>query len=562
MSLPTFEKMLQARTHIGHRASKWNPRFAPFILTKKNERHIIDLAKTHECLQIAAKNMQEIIKKGGKILFVGTKKQAQAAIIDATEKLEAPYIIERWLGGTLTNFPTIYKSIKKLSKMDELEDDPAYKHLTKKEQAIIQGKRITLEKNLAGIKGINRLPQALFVIDIKREATAVKEATKLGIPIFAIVDSNTNPTLVDFPIPCNDDSKAAIEIILQYLALTVAPSLQAFKEAKNAPAQFTTQQNDAAATPTNQTTDSAKKTTITKEPVKTAEPAEKAKPAKTAATPTTAKETTKTDQKMDKQARLMALKTLRERTKAGVMACQKALKEANGDIEQAVKILHVEIKKKVEKLRKNEATHNVVFGNVNDKQNLGVLIQLACQTDFVGSNPNFAELANEIIHTALEQNPEDATKLLAAKTPTGTVQEKIDFWIAAFGENIVLVNYQSLKGEAVTCYVHSGKKGSLVATNKTEAVQKADNPAKKLAMQVVLNKPLGITLEEATKQLEATGKKIPNIEKAAASKALLTQPFFQKEDQTVSDYIKEIDPTLTVKGFISIPPLGKKTDKE
>ena len=559
MSLPTFEKMLQARIHIGHRASKWNPRFAPFILAKKNERHIIDLEKTHECLQVAVKNMQEIVKKGGKILFVGTKKQAQSAILDATEKLEAPYIIERWLGGTLTNFPTIYKSIKKLSKMDGLEDDPAYKHLTKKEQATIQGKRITLEKNLAGIKEINRLPQAIFVVDIKREATAIKEATKLGIPIFAIVDSNTNPGLVDFPIPCNDDSKAAIEVILEYLALAVAPSLQAFKDAKNAPAQLGAAEDEKSAAPAKQAPATAKKAAT----VKATEPAAKEKPAKPAAEKAPAKETktASPNPAMDKKTRLMALKTLRERTKAGVMACQKALKQADGDIEQAVKILHVEIKKKVEKLRKNEATHNVVFGGVNDKKDCGVLIQLACQTDFVGGNPNFGELANEIIKTALEQNPADAKKLLAAKTPTGTIQEKIDFWIAAFGENILLVSYQSLKGEAVTCYVHSGKKGSLVATNKTDAVQKADNPAKKIAMQVVLSKPLAISLEEATEQLKATGKKIPNIEKAAAGKALLTQQFFQKDTQTVSDYIKEVDPTLTIKSFVSIPTIGKKQGK-
>ncbi|MEM7362114.1 MAG: 30S ribosomal protein S2 [Bacteroidota bacterium] len=233
MSIPTFEKMLKSRLHVGHLASKWNPNFKPFVLTKRNERHVINLEKTQECLLDAAKVMQKIVQQGGKILFVGTKRQARTSIIEAAKALEALYITERWLGGTLTNFGTIYKSIKKLSKIDELEDDPSYKNLTKKEQSTLKGKKAKLEINLAGIREIKRPPQALFIVDIKKEITAVREAKSLGIPIIGIVDSNSDPEMVDYPIPANDDSKASIQLILEYLTQAVRPSLDIWKQAKH-----------------------------------------------------------------------------------------------------------------------------------------------------------------------------------------------------------------------------------------------------------------------------------------------------------------------------------------
>lgn len=235
MSLPTFEQMLNSRLHIGHLASKRHPRFKPFLLTEKNKRHIINLEKTSECLREASKVMQNIVQRGGRILFVGTKKQARVAVVETAKTLEAPYMTEKWLGGTLTNFGTIYKSIKKLSKMDDFQDDIAYKNLTKKERSTIQGQRAKLEINLEGIKDIKRPPQALFIVDIKKEMTAVREAKALNIPIIAIVDSNSNPDLVDYPIPANDDAKASIKLILNYLTQAVKPSLEAWKEARENP---------------------------------------------------------------------------------------------------------------------------------------------------------------------------------------------------------------------------------------------------------------------------------------------------------------------------------------
>lgn len=590
MSQPTLDQMLNHRLHIGHLSSKWNPRFAPFILTKKNNRHIIDLRKTQQCLQEAVKKMQEIVQRGGRILFVGTKKQARSAIIEASKQLEATYIVERWLGGTLTNFGTIYKSIKKMSKMDELQNDIAYKNLTKKEQLISQGKRLKLERNLAGIKDLKRPPQALFVVDIKREATAIQEATKLGMPIFAIVDTNTNPELVDYPIPANDDAKASISLILEYIIKEVKPSLQAWKEAKlkppTTPEEPSKGQPKAAKSNTSSASQKAtekveskaapqptKKTAIQKEAAQptpskttdkakkkaTTQPVKKAEPQKEASQPTTAKATSekteKTTTTLDKKEKLAALKTLRERTKSGVMDCQEALKEANGDIDKAIDILYIKAQKKVEKLSKNKTEQNFVFGGVNDKKNTGVLIQLSCQTDFVGNNQDFTRLANEVVQIALDTKPKQATDLLQNKIKTKTIQELINFWIAAFGENIILSDFLLLEGESITCFVHPNKKtGSLVETNKTNtSTQDKDNPAQHVAMQIAINKPMGITQEDVVNKLQEGGKKIPNVEKIAEGKALLTQPFFQKEDQTVSEYLKAIDPELTIKSFVRAP---------
>lgn len=258
---------------------------------------------------------------------------------------------------------------------------------------------------------------------------------------------------------------------------------------------------------------------------------------------------------MDKKAKLAALKTLRERTKAGVMACQEALSEAQGDIDKAIDILYVRAQKKVEKLSQKETPQKFVFGGVNEANDTGVLIQLSCQTDFVGNNQDFTKLANEIVQTALQTQATQGSEVLSMKIKTKSIQELINFWIAAFGENIILSDYLLLKGEHITCFVHPNKKtGTLLDTNKTEAsMQEKDSPVQQVAMQIAINKPMGVTIQEVVNTLQAGGKKIPNVEKIAAGKALLTQPFFQNEEQTVEEYLQGADPRLKIKAFVRAP---------
>jgi len=234
MTQLTQQNLLNTRAHFGHLSSKWHPNFAPFIFMKRKGVHIIDLKQTQQCLVKAAEAMKALIQTGKKILFVSTKKQGKEFVEQAAKKLEQPYVTRRWLGGTLTNFSTMRRLFKDLASIDQIMQEPTYLHLTKREQLMMVRKKKKLEELLQGISTINRLPSAIFVVDIKKEEIAIKEANKLGIPIFAIVDTNTNPLLVDYPIPANDDASACIELILNYLEHVLKVGLESWKQAKGA----------------------------------------------------------------------------------------------------------------------------------------------------------------------------------------------------------------------------------------------------------------------------------------------------------------------------------------
>ncbi len=212
-----IEDLIKAGAHFGHPISKWDPNFNPFIIDKKNGIHIINLRTTISAADKVLKELIRIVENGGNILFVGTKPQAKDIIQSSADKCGMFYIIERWLGGTLTNFSTIKKSIKRL-KMLEKESSPIYKDITKKERAMLSREKLKLSDLHRGIKDMKYLPDALFVVDAKHESIAVSEAKCLGIPTFGLVDTNTNPNYLDFPIPSNDDSIKSIKIILDYLS--------------------------------------------------------------------------------------------------------------------------------------------------------------------------------------------------------------------------------------------------------------------------------------------------------------------------------------------------------
>ena len=212
----TVEQLLESGAHFGHPTSRWDPNFLPYIATKKNGIHIINLQETINCVEKAKVELLKLIQSNGTILFVGTKNQVKDVVSDAADKCGMFYIIERWLGGILTNFATIKKSIKRLEKLEK-ESSAIYKNLTKKELSQLERERIKLSDLHRGIKDMKYLPDALFIVDIKNEKIAVDEAKILGIPVFGIVDSNTNPKLIDYPIPANDDSIKTVKLILNYL---------------------------------------------------------------------------------------------------------------------------------------------------------------------------------------------------------------------------------------------------------------------------------------------------------------------------------------------------------
>ncbi|MBI9056887.1 MAG: 30S ribosomal protein S2 [Labilibaculum sp.] len=232
MSNTTFEELLDAGCHFGHLTRKWNPKMAPYIFMERNGIHIIDLHKTAVKLDDAAAALKQIAKSGRKILFVATKKQAKNIVAEKVLAVNMPYVTERWAGGMLTNFPTIRKAVKKMTSIDKMEADGTLNHLSKREKLQVSRQRAKLEKNLGSIADLTRLPAALFVVDVMKEYIAVKEANRLGIPVFAIVDTNSSPEGVDFVIPANDDASNSVSLILDIVTAAVKDGLSERKVEK------------------------------------------------------------------------------------------------------------------------------------------------------------------------------------------------------------------------------------------------------------------------------------------------------------------------------------------
>ncbi|NOX48005.1 MAG: 30S ribosomal protein S2 [Chlorobi bacterium] len=239
MARTNFEELLDAGVHFGHLKRKWNPNMSPYIFMERNGIHIIDLYKTVAKLEEAASAAKQIVKSGKRILFVATKKQAKEIVSQHVSKVNMPYVTERWPGGMLTNFATIRKAVRKMSTIDKMADTEMYKSLSKRERLQIQRERAKLEKQLGSIADLNRLPSAIFVVDINKEHIAVSEAKKLNIPTFAMVDTNSDPTKVDFAIPSNDDASKSIDLIVKIMCKAIEEGLMERKVDKDKKAEET-----------------------------------------------------------------------------------------------------------------------------------------------------------------------------------------------------------------------------------------------------------------------------------------------------------------------------------
>jgi small subunit ribosomal protein S2 len=234
MSRTNFDQLLEAGVHFGHLKRKWNPAMAPYIFMERNGIHILDLHKTVVKIDEAANALKQIAKSGRKVLFVATKKQAKEIIADKVGSVNMPYVVERWPGGMLTNFPTIRKAVKKMGSIDKLMHDPAsWSNLSKRERLQITRQRAKLEKNLGSIADLTRLPAAMFVIDVMKEHIAVREANRLNIPVFAMVDTNSDPANIDFIIPANDDATKSIELITDVMVKAIKEGLEERKVEKD-----------------------------------------------------------------------------------------------------------------------------------------------------------------------------------------------------------------------------------------------------------------------------------------------------------------------------------------
>ena len=220
-----FEELLEAGCHFGHLKRKWNPKMAPYIFKEHNGIHVIDLQKTIAKADEAAAALKQMARSGKKVLFVATKKQGKEVVAEMAKSVDMPFVTERWPGGMLTNFSTIRKAVKKMNSLDQLMHDKDFNNISKRERLQVQRERAKLDKNLGSIADLTRLPSALFVIDINKEHIAVAEARRLNIPTFALVDTNTNPELIDFPIPANDDASKSIAAILKHMCEAIQEGL-------------------------------------------------------------------------------------------------------------------------------------------------------------------------------------------------------------------------------------------------------------------------------------------------------------------------------------------------
>ncbi|MBQ8101038.1 MAG: 30S ribosomal protein S2 [Paludibacteraceae bacterium] len=244
-----FEELLEAGAHFGHLKRKWNPAMAPYIFMERNGIHIIDLNKTVLKVEEAAEALKNIVKSGRKVLFVATKKQAKDVIAEAAKEVGMPYITERWAGGMLTNFPTIRKAVKKMSSIDKMMTDGTFDNISKREKLQITRQREKLEKNLGSIADLTRLPSALFVVDVMKEHIAVAEAQRLGIPVFGIVDTNSNPNDIDYVIPANDDATSSISVIVNALVAAMKEGIEERKVEKADEAAAQAQSDEEAPAP-------------------------------------------------------------------------------------------------------------------------------------------------------------------------------------------------------------------------------------------------------------------------------------------------------------------------
>ena len=281
MSRTTFDQLLEAGCHFGHLKRKWNPAMDPYIFMERNGIHIIDLNKTVAKIDDAAEAMKAIAKSGRKILFVATKKQAKEVVADKAASVNMPYVIERWPGGMLTNFPTIRKAVKKMTNIDKMMNDGTFSNLSKREILQINRQRAKLEKNLGSIADLTRLPAALFVVDVMKEHIAVKEANRLGIPVFGIVDTNSDPKNIDYVIPANDDAKDSVEVILDAVCGAVAEGMNEHK-AEKADEKASAEQAEEAAEGKRHARRARKEEPVAAEEAKAEAPAAEAKEAEEA----------------------------------------------------------------------------------------------------------------------------------------------------------------------------------------------------------------------------------------------------------------------------------------
>lgn len=545
LSIP---QMIERGVHLGHLARFWNPKMKEYIHSTRSGVHIINLVKTERMFRRALSYIEKIVSKGGKILFVGTKARATDLLALHAQRCDMPYVNHRWLGGMLTNFKTVKKSIQRLTKYQEMEEKGVLAKFTKKEALMKRREISNLERTFGGIKKMNRLPDALFVVDVGYEDIAIKEANKLGIPVIGLVDTNNSPDGVQYMIPSNDDAIRAIDYSLSIIANMIAEirdqraldDAEEVKKSVGVAAKSTDKKESAPAKEPKAET--AKKETKTASKTKTAE-AQKAT--------TDVKDTTEAPKAAKATISAAEVKKLREMTGVGMMECKKALVQAEGDFDKAQEVLEQMGLKKVAKTASRVAAEGQI--HVIAKDDLVGLVEINCETDFVARDAKFEEL-KELI-TSVVTKPVTLEELLALTADGKTVQEHIDQAITQLGEKIEVrrVAFDKAQGTKTGFYNHTGKIGTIVQLKADH-----DSVARDLAMHISAMNPTYTTaqdvpaaeLEKMTEGLKAAVKDegkpeelhaeivAGRLEKDVAAITLMGQQFIKNPDLTVADWLK------------------------
>ncbi len=582
-----MKNLLEAGVHFGHQTRRWNPKMSKYIYGSRNGIHILDLQKSLRLFNKTYDYVAQEAAQGKVFLFVGTKKQARDSVRDAANNCGQYYINHRWLGGLLTNFNTIKTRIVRLKELTELLASDTAELYTKKELSNLKREHDKLERNLGGIKDMPRIPDVIFVLDINIEHNAIAECRKLGIPIVALVDTNCDPELVDYPIPGNDDAIRACKLFVDKLSEAILVGFQDLvdraerEDAEAAAAAGVALEGAATASEAPDTSapaTNADTANTTPEPVKVdaaklaasmvssrdSEDAALDSVVKKTSQPKTAPAPAPTAKKPSSAA---MVKELRERTGAGMLDCKKALEECGGDIEKSIDYLREKGLSDAAKKAGRIAADGLVVAVQNDANTMATLIELNCETDFVAKNEGFQKVADNVAGELLNIQGADAMSVedyLTKPLPSAgtSVGEYIANQVSVIGENIQLRRFSVYSTEAnaaIGSYIHGGGKvGVLVElkTDSADAVAKVGDLSKKLAMHICASNPTIISAEHADASVLAFVKKEAELSDMKESKvlsniSLLSQSFVVSPSDTVEKYLQKEGESLGCKIEVS-----------
>ena len=431
MAVVTMKQLLDSGTHFGHQTRRWNPKMKRFIFTDRNGIYIIDLQQTLTFIDKAYEFVKETVAHGGSVLFVGTKKQAQESIAAEATRVGMPYVNQRWLGGMLTNFSTVHKRLQRLKELEAMEQTGGFEGRTKKEILGLTREKNKLERSLGGIRDMNKVPSAVWVVDTNKEHIAVGEARKLGIPVIAILDTNCDPDQVDYPIPGNDDAIRSAALLTKVIASAVAEGLQARAGLGRGDGKPEAEAAEPLAEWEQELLASARRLRPQPPPpkplrVRPKQPSRKADMANFTAAD---------------------VKRLREVTGAGMLDCKNALADSDGDFDKAVEVLRIKGAKDVGKRAERATAEGLVAAKD------GALIELNSETDFVAKNAEFQGLADKIVSAAAASKATDVDALKAASVGDTTVEQAIADLSAKIGEKLELRRVATFDGTVET-YLH------------------------------------------------------------------------------------------------------------